>query len=147
MCFKCIAIKHKLNNMPLPQPPAPQPQLQLSPQTPLQLTQTTTPPALPAPAVTTVCLKCNACTPVCDDDQHYSVSSYKQKLQPCNAEHASIAQMNRNMKPKMYAKTMARPDVAMWEAACEEEQKSIKAMEVFKVMLQLECKKIVLSSL
>ena len=93
--------------------------------------------------MTAVCPKHNTHTPVRDDDQCYSVLSYKQKLQPRNAAHASIARMDRSTEPKMYAEAMARPDAAMWEAVCKEEQKSFKAMEVFEVVLRPECKKVV----
>ena len=128
---------------PLPQPPAPQPQLQLQPQAPSQETQTTTPPALPAPTVTAVRPKRNTCTPIRDNDQRYSVLSYKQKLRPRNTEHAGVARTDGSTEPKTYAEAMARPDAAMWEAACEEERKSFEAMEVFEVVPQPDHKKVV----
>ena len=93
--------------------------------------------------MTAVRPKRNARTPVRDDDQRYNVSSYKQKLRPRNAEHAGVARADGNTEPKTYAEAMARPDAAMWEAACEEERKSFEAMEVFEVVPQPERKKVV----
>ena len=46
---------------------------------------------------------------------------------------------------KTYAEAMARPDAAMWEAACEEEGKLFEAMEVFEVVPRPERKKVVCS--
>jgi hypothetical protein len=63
--------------------------------------------------------KCSAHAPVHDDNPHYNVMSYK--VQPYNAKHAGMAWMDRSTESKMYAEAMTRPDVAMWEAACEEE--------------------------
>jgi hypothetical protein len=90
------------------------------------------PPALPAPTVTAICPKCSAHALVHDNDPSYNVTSYK--LRPCNAEHAGMAWTDRSMEPKTYTKAMTRPDVAIWEAACEEEWKLFKAIEVFKVV-------------
>ena len=117
---------------PLPSLPSQPTPLQL--QAPLQSTQLTAPsnpPNLPAPTITTVRPKCNVRAPVRNDNPCYNISSYK--LRPCATEHASVARTDA-LEPKTYAEAMAQPDAAMWEAACEEERKSFKAMEVFKVV-------------
>jgi hypothetical protein len=54
-----------------------------------------------------------------------------------------MARTDGSTEPKTYTEAMTRPDVAMWEATCEEEQKSFEAMEVFEVVPRPECKKVV----
>jgi len=130
---------------PLPRPPSLPPQpAPPQPQVPSQASQPIAPPIppeLPAPTVTTVRPKRNVCVPVRDDDPCYNVSSYK--LRPRTAEHTSVARTDSASEPKTYAEAMARPDAAMWEAACEEERKSFEAMEVFKVVPRPDHKKVV----
>jgi hypothetical protein len=73
----------------------------------------------PPPPTVTSCPKHNMCTPTCDNNPRYSVSSYSS----CKytAEHATVAQDAIMSDPCMYAQAMACPDAAEWELACDDE--------------------------
>ena len=94
-CTERITFKNNVADSQLPQLP---PQLQpdttqpMQPVPPPQITTATTNPSAvmtTIPGVAATRPKCVVCTPVCDNDMHYSVSSYGSRA--CSAEHANVA--------------------------------------------------------
>ena len=69
------------------------------------------PPLAPAPPSRP---KRAMCTPICDDDPRYSISSYSGRKHP---EHAKSAHLL-DADPCTYREVMSHPDAAEWEVAC-----------------------------
>lgn len=85
--------------------------------------------------------KRNVPAPARDDDSRYTVPPCRLRLR--TAEHASVARTDMATVPKTYAEAMGRPDVARWEAACQEERLSFEAMGVYEVVPRPEGRKVI----
>ena len=86
-----------------------------------------------APSITTR-LKCTTRLPISDNDPRYSVSSYGHHANITNAEAP---------KPKTYDKAMASLDAAEWLAACEEEMRTWKYLDIYNVVPQPKGQKVI----
>jgi len=91
----------------------------------------TDPPTSPTPTSPTMpsdpCPKHNIRPPVPDDDPRYNVSSYG----PC----ANLADAE-TPEPKTYNKAMASPDAVEWLAACKDEMRTWKQLNIYDVIPQ-----------
>jgi len=76
--------------------------------------------------------KCNTCTPVKDDNTHYSVTSYGPHS--CTMEHASVAHTDISKDLKTYMEAMAHSNTTKWEMACDNEKCSFDMMGIYKVV-------------
>ena len=110
-------------------------------------TRTDASPAAPVPALPTIMPpsptvsdmatvssrpKRSTRTPTWDDDQHYSVSSYR--LQQRLSEHACIAKANIAGDLRSYVEAMARPDAAEWELACDNKKRAFEHLGVYEIV-------------
>jgi len=91
---------------------------------------------------------CTTRTPIHDDDDPFTTSSYTHKAKAPvatppiattgievildDSEHAHAAQVTSNDDLFTYADAMSRTDAAKWFAACEEELCMFRKMEVYK---------------
>jgi hypothetical protein len=96
---------------------------------------------IPPDSIATSRLRRNAKAPTRDDDTRYTVSSDGPRKPP--AEHASVAQVANAPEPRTYAKAMARPDAAQWEAASEEEICVFQRLGIYEVVPRSKNRRVV----
>jgi hypothetical protein len=72
--------------------------------------------------------------PIRDDDPCYDVSSYGHRANVTLADAA---------EPKMYNEAMASPDASEWLAACEEEMRTWKDLDVYNIVPQPKGRKVI----
>jgi hypothetical protein len=102
------------------------------------------PPSLPSPSTpnssssavppTPSCPKHTIHPPIPDDDPHYNISSY--------GHHANIADVEAP-KLKTYDKVMASLDAAEWLAACKEEMRTWKDLDIYDIVPQPKGRKVI----
>jgi hypothetical protein len=85
--------------------------------------------------------KRTTCMPICDDDPHYSVSSYGMRKR--HAEKAKVAHADVTGDPCTYTQAMARPDAAEWEVMCKAEHCAFEHMGVYEVVPHPKGRKVV----
>jgi hypothetical protein len=72
--------------------------------------------------------------PIPDDDQRYNVSSYGHHANAADAEAP---------EPKTYNEAMASPDAVEWLAACEDEMRTWKNLDVYDIVPQPKGRKVI----
>ena len=82
------------------------------------------------------CPKHNIRPPILDDNPQYNVSSYSPRTNLADAD---------TPEPKTYDKAMASPNAIKWLAACEDEMRTWKQLNVYNVIPRPKGQKIVSS--
>jgi hypothetical protein len=109
MCQERIILEHDDSSSHTPTPPIPL----SSPVPPVSV------------ATSSLCPKHTTHPPIPDDDLRYDVSSY--------GHRANITQASPS-EPKTYVEAIASPNALKWLAACEEEMRTWKDMDVYDIV-------------